>query len=65
MNRPPLPFSLPLAAILFVVFLGGGLGVIFILLGKTGLGEWGAVILGLCLVLGVPAIAALLAAPKR
>ena len=65
MNRVPLPFILPLAAILFVVIYGGGLGVGFILLNETGLGEWGPMILGSILVVGVPLAAALLTLPKR
>ena len=65
MNRAPLPFILPLVAILFIVLLGGGLGVSFILLNRTGLEEWGSIIIGVALVLGVPAVAALLTLPKR
>ncbi len=66
MNRPPLPFLLPLAAIMFVVVWGGGLGAIFIVLArKTALEQWGAVIIGLALVVGVPFIASLLTLPKR
>ena len=66
MNRPPLPFLLPLAAIMFVVIWGGGLGAIFIVLArKTALEQWGAVIIGLALVVGVPFIASLLTLPKR
>ena len=64
MKRAPLPFILPLAAILFVVIFGGGLGVSYILLAKTGLEQWGAVIIGLLLVLGVPTVAAFLTMPK-
>ncbi len=65
MIRPPLPFILPLVAILFVVVWGGGLGASFIFLGKTGIEQWGAVIIGMALVLGVPTVAALLTLPKR
>ena len=65
MNRPPLPFILPLAAILFIVIWGGGLGVSFILLAKTGLGDWGSVIVGMALVVGVPTVAAILTTPRR
>ncbi len=52
---------LPIMAALFIVIWGGALGVIFIILYKTPLGEWGAVILGMALVIGIPAIAGLLA----
>ena len=64
-RRPPLPFILPLAAVLFVILWGGGLGVGFILLAKTGIEQWGAVIVGVGLVVGVPAVAALLTMPRR
>ena len=60
MNRPPLPFFLPLIAVLFVVIWGGGLGVIFIVLNESGMGIWGVIGLGLVLVIGVPGIASLL-----
>ena len=60
MNRPPLPFFLPLIAVLFVVIWGGGLGVIFIVLNESGTGIWGVIGLGLVLVIGVPGIASLL-----
>lgn len=60
MNRPPLPFFLPLIAVLFVVIWGGGLGVIFIVLSESGTGIWGVIGLGLVLVIGVPGIASLL-----
>ncbi len=65
MSRPPLPVLLPIAALLFIVIIGGGLGGSFILLNKTGLEEKGAIIVGLALVIGVPAVASLLALPKR
>ena len=66
MNRPPLPFLLPLAAIMFVVVWGGGLGAIFIVLAKkTSLEQWGAVIVGIALVVLVPFVASLLTLPKR
>ena len=65
MNSPPLPFILPLVAILFVVVWGGGLGASFIFLNKTAIGELGAIIIGLALVLGIPAVASLLTLPRR
>ena len=65
MRQTRLPFMLPLAAILFVVLWGGGVGVIFIVLGKTGIGEWGAIIGGIALAVLVPAIASILTLPKR
>ena len=65
MKRPPLPMLLPLLAVLFVVIWGGGLGISFILLNKTSLGEWSVVILGMALVVGIPAVATILTLPKR
>ena len=55
--RIPLIFFLPIASIVLVVLWGGGIGGLFIALNVTGLGEWGAVIGGVALVLLVPAIA--------
>jgi hypothetical protein len=46
-------------AVLVIVGYAGGLGVVFILLNETALKEWGAVILGVALVVGVPTMAAL------
>lgn len=51
---------LPILAILFVVVWGGGLGVIFIVLNETGAREFGAIGIGLGLVVFVPIIAGLL-----
>ena len=65
MKRQLLPVLLPLMAVLFVVVWGGGLGVSFILLNKTSLGEWAVIILGMALVVGVPAIATLLSLPRQ
>ena len=65
MNRLPLPIFLPIVALIFVVIIGGGLGVSFIALNKTGLEEMGAIIIGLVLIVGVPAVAALLSFQKR
>ena len=65
MSRPPLPVLLPIAALLFIVIIGGGLGATFIFLNKTGLEEKGAIVIGLVLVVGVPAVASLLSLPKR
>ncbi len=65
MRRPPLPMLLPLAAIAFIVFWGGGLGVTFILLAKTDLESWGAVIIGVALVVGIPLLGGLFTMPRR
>ena len=49
----------PLLAVLTIVGFAGGLGVIFILVEtSTPLEEWGVIVIGLALVVGVPAIAA-------
>ena len=50
---------IPLLSVLVIVSFGGGLGVTFMLINETALGEWGVVVLGLALVVGVPAVAAL------
>ena len=51
----------PLISVISVAIIGGVIGFIFILLLKTtGLGEWGSVILGMALVVMVPAAAFLL-----
>ena len=65
MLRPPLAMALPLLAALFVVVWGGGLGVIFIVLNETTGGIWGAIIIGMALVVGIPSLAALLSASRR
>ena len=64
-NPTQLPFVLPLAAMLFIVLWGGGLGVSFIVLNKTGLGEWASIIIGTGLAIGVPTLGALLTMPRR
>lgn len=49
----------PLLAVLVIVVFAGGLGVIFMVLHSTELEQWAVVILGMALVIGVPAAAAL------
>ena len=49
----------PLMAVLIIMGYAGGLGVVFILLNETAAGEWAVIALGLTLVVGVPAAAAL------
>ena len=61
----PLPLLLPLAAALFIAVWAGGLGVIFMVLNDTALKEWGAIIIGMSLVVGIPAAAGLLTTVKR
>ena len=59
-DRMTLAMVIPLLAVLVIVIFAGGLGVIFMLLNSTGAEEWGVVALGSALVVGVPAVAALL-----
>jgi len=49
----------PLLAALTIVVFAGGLGIIFMILESTALGEWGVVILGSAIVVGAPTVAAL------
>ena len=58
-KRMNMALLFPLLSVLTIVGFGGGLGVIFILLNETALGELGVIALGLALVVGVPSIAAL------
>ena len=51
----------PLLAVATVVAFAGGLGVLFIVVYKSALHEWGVIIIGVALVVLVPLIAALLA----
>jgi uncharacterized protein YybS (DUF2232 family) len=50
----------PLLAILLIAVYAGGLGVIFMMLEATGLGEWGPILLGVILVVAVPVLAYML-----
>jgi len=57
----PLSILLPLLSALFIVIVGGGLGVIFMILYSTYLHEWGVIMLGMVFVVGVPVVAAIIA----
>lgn len=59
-ERITMSLLFPLLAVLTIVVYAGGLGVIFMVLNSTGAEEWGVIILGLALVVGVPTAAALL-----
>jgi uncharacterized protein YybS (DUF2232 family) len=59
-ERMTMSVLFPLLAVLLIALYAGGLGVIFMLLESTGLGEWGPVLLGVILVVGVPVVAYLL-----
>jgi tellurite resistance protein TehA-like permease len=56
-NQMKLAILVPIVSVLIVAVIGGGLGLIFIGTGKAGAGEWGAVIIGLALVVLVPFVA--------
>lgn len=64
MKGLPLPVIVPLAAVLSIIVVAGGLGAIFTALNETALGEYGAIIIGIALVVGVPSIGAYLASRK-
>ncbi len=59
-GRMTLAMLIPFLAVLTIVIFAGGLGIIFMLLESTGIGEWGVVGLGSAIVVLVPAAAALL-----
>ena len=49
----------PLLAVAIIAAYAGGLGVLFILVYKTSIHEWGVIIIGVALVVLVPVFAAL------
>ena len=49
----------PLLAVAIVAAFAGGLGVLFIVVYKSSLHEWGVIVIGVALVVLVPAAAAL------
>ena len=57
MNTSVLLF--PLLSVLTIIVYAGGLGIIFMLLNDTAAHEWAVIALGVALVVGVPAVAAL------
>ena len=62
MNKDLMKMALlfPFLAVLTVILYAGGLGVIFIVVNETAVGEWGVIVIGMALVVGVPTVAALL-----
>ena len=54
----------PLLALQFILIVGGGLGLSFIFLGETAMGEAGAIVIGVLLVVGVPITALSLSISK-
>ena len=59
-SRMAMATLIPLLAILTIVLFAGGLGVLFMVLSSTSLGEGGVIILGVALVVGVPTAAAII-----
>ena len=59
-ERIKLATLIPLLVVIVIITYAGGLGVIFMLLDSTPAEEWGVIGLGLTLLIGVPAVAALL-----
>ncbi len=58
LDQMKMAILLPLISVISVAVIGGVIGFIFIVLYKTtGLHEWGAVIVGMALVVGVPVAA--------
>jgi hypothetical protein len=49
----------PMLAVITIVAYAGGLGVIFMLVNETALKEWGVMIIGVSLVVGIPTVAAI------
>ena len=58
-NRLGMSALFPLLAVATIIAYAGGLGVIFILVNESPLGEWGVIAIGGALVVLVPTIAAL------
>jgi hypothetical protein len=60
--KEPLGISIlfPLLAVVTIVVFAGGLGITFMVLESVVPETWGVIVLGTALVLGVPAVAALL-----
>ena len=50
---------IPLLSALIIIGYAGGLGVVFMLINENIVEEWGVVVLGSAIVVGVPALAAL------
>jgi len=59
-DQMKLVLLIPIISIVIVAVIGGGVGFIFIGVDKAGAGEWGAIVIGLALVVLVPVVAFLL-----
>jgi hypothetical protein len=58
-DRLRMSMLFPLLAMITVAVYAGGLGVIFMIVNETSLHEWGVIIIGVALVIGVPTAAAI------
>ena len=58
-QRMMMSLLFPLMAVLVIATYAGGLGVIFMVLHGTSLGQWAVIILGLVILIGVPTSAAI------
>ena len=58
-DRVWMPLLFPFLAVITIAGFAGGLGVIFMVLESSALGEWGVIVLGSAIVVGVPTAAAL------
>ncbi len=58
-NRMAMSVLFPILAGLVIATYAGGLGVIFMLVHETSFGQMGVIILGLLILIGVPATAAI------
>lgn len=59
-ERISMALIFPLLSVITIAVFAGGLGVIFMVLNDGALHEWAVIILGMALVVGVPAAAALM-----
>ena len=58
-DRMAMALLFPLLALATIAVYAGGLGVIFMLVNETALKEWGVIVIGVSLLVGVPMVAAI------
>jgi hypothetical protein len=58
-DRVIMSLLFPLLALATIAVYAGGLGVIFMLVNETALKEWGVIVIGVSLLVGVPTVAAI------
>ena len=58
-HRMIMSLLFPLLAMIIIAIYAGGLGVIFMLVNETELEEWGVIVLGMVILIGVPTAAAI------